>query len=182
MSVAGPDRPPEYPGLITRAVAFVVDAVIINLVAIVVEGAVAIAVSVFHLPKEIKQLLLILGGVAYVLWTIAYFVVFWSTTGQTPGSRMMQIRVVHEGGRGVGPRRGVVRVLRMVLAALPLFAGYALIVFDSRRRGLQDRLARTVVVEAPELSIAARRREVRRDAYGTDQRAVRSERQARGDY
>lgn len=108
-------------------------------------------------------MLLAVGGVAYVFWTIAYFVVFWSTTGQTPGARMMQIRLVHEGGDGVGPRRGVLRVVGMVLAAIPLFAGYALIVFDSRRGGLQDRLARTAVVEAPELSVAARCREQRRD-------------------
>jgi uncharacterized RDD family membrane protein YckC len=34
----------------------------------------------------------------------------------------------------------------MLLAALPLFAGFLRILIDDRRRGLQDRLARTVVV------------------------------------
>jgi uncharacterized RDD family membrane protein YckC len=34
----------------------------------------------------------------------------------------------------------------MVLAAIPLFAGFLLILFDGRRRGLQDLLARTIVV------------------------------------
>jgi hypothetical protein len=60
----------------------------------------------------------------------------------------------------------------MVLAALALFAGYALIVFDSRRRGLQERLARTLVVEAPQLSVAARRREERRETYEPTRGAV----------
>jgi uncharacterized RDD family membrane protein YckC len=104
--------------------------VLIDLVALVVGAATALAVSVFHLPKEVRNALLIIGGVAFVLWTIVYFVAFWSTTGQTPGARMMQIRLVHEGGRRVGPRRGVLRVVGMLVAALPLFAGYALIVFD----------------------------------------------------
>jgi uncharacterized RDD family membrane protein YckC len=36
----------------------------------------------------------------------------------------------------------------MALAALPLFAGFLLILVDDRRRGLQDRFARTVVVYA----------------------------------
>ncbi len=102
-----------------------------------------------------------------------YFVAFWSTTGQTPGARMMQIRVVHEGGRRVGPRRGVLRVIGMLVAAIPLFAGYALIVFDSRRRGLQDRLARTAVVNAPQLSVVARRRAERRHVRESGPRAAR---------
>ena len=34
------------------------------------------------------------GAVAFLVhWMAGYFVVFWSTTGQTPGSRLMQIRV-----------------------------------------------------------------------------------------
>jgi uncharacterized RDD family membrane protein YckC len=49
-----------------------------------------------------------------------------------------------------------------VLAALPLFAGYLMILFTRHRRGLQDILARTVVVESPSLSLAAVRRARRR--------------------
>jgi uncharacterized RDD family membrane protein YckC len=42
-----------------------------------------------------------------------------------------------------------VRLAALVLAALPLFAGFVPILFDERRRGLQDMLAGTVVVLAP---------------------------------
>ena len=38
----------------------------------------------------------------------------------------------------------------MVLAAIPLCAGFLLILVDDRRRGLQDVLARTVVLYAPD--------------------------------
>ncbi len=44
----------------------------------------------------------------------------------------------------------MVRVVGMVLAAIPLMAGYALILFDDRRQGLQDKLARTFVLYVPE--------------------------------
>ena len=44
----------------------------------------------------------------------------------------------------------MVRLAGMVLAAIPLMAGYALILFDDRRQGLQDKLARTVVLYVPE--------------------------------
>jgi uncharacterized RDD family membrane protein YckC len=46
------------------------------------------------------------------------------------------------------PRRALLRFVGLTLAALPLFAGFLLILVDDRRRGLHDRLARTVVVEA----------------------------------
>ena len=160
MSDAGAERPPEYVGLVTRAIAFTVDAVVINLVALVVGSAAALAVSVFHLPKQIRHALLIIGGAAFAIWTIAYFVTLWSTTGQTPGARLMQIRLVTGDGR-IGPRRALIRCIGMVLAALPVFAAYILIVFDVRRRGLQDRLGVTLVVDAPESSFIARRREER---------------------
>jgi hypothetical protein len=43
----------------------------------------------------------------------------------------------------------VLRFGALVLAALPLFAGFLPILVDARRRGLQDMLAHTVVVRAP---------------------------------
>ena len=35
-----------------------------------------------------------LGALAWFVWTIAYFVTFWSSTGQTPGNRLLRIRVL----------------------------------------------------------------------------------------
>jgi uncharacterized RDD family membrane protein YckC len=162
---AGPEPPDgeqRYVGLVTRAIAFAIDAAVIDVVALVVGVAAALILSVLHLPKDLKTVLAVLGGVAYVLWSIGYFVGFWSTTGQTPGASLMRFRVVPTEGGTLKPRRGVVRCIGLVLAALPLFAGYVLILFDRRRRGFQDRLARTLVVEAPELSPAELRRTERR--------------------
>ena len=56
------------------------------------------------------------------------------------------------------PRRALLRFGGRALAALPLFAGYLLVLFDDRRRGLHDRLARMVVVEAGDDAAASRRR------------------------
>ena len=64
-----------------------------------------------------------IGAVAYALWGMGYFVGFWSGTGQTPGSRVMQIRVVAVEGEPIKPRRALVRCIGLLLAALPLFAG-----------------------------------------------------------
>jgi uncharacterized RDD family membrane protein YckC len=138
---------PGYVGLITRALAFALDATLINLIAIVTAGIVALVFQILSLPDELHRITIATGGAVYVLWVIGYFVTFWVTTGQTPGNRAMHIRVRPTHGERLLPRRALLRFIGLILAALPLFAGYALILFDDRRRGLQDRLARTVVVE-----------------------------------
>ena len=139
----------RYVGLMTRGIAFVIDAALISLVAFLAGAAVALIGSLFHFTHQAKAVLAVIGGVAYVLWAAGYFVGFWSATGQTPGDRVMQIRVVTASLERVKPGRGIVRCVGLVLATLPLFVGYLPILFDSRRRGLADWLARTVVIDAP---------------------------------
>jgi len=144
----------RYAGLTTRWIAFVVDAALISLVAFLVGAGTALVVSLFHFSNEARTLLKEIGGAAYILWAAGYFVGFWSATGQTPGDRVMQIRVVTASFERVKPRRAIVRCVGLVLAALPLFLGYVPILFDRRRRGFADWLARTVVLDAPGMSVA----------------------------
>ena len=140
----------DYAGLVTRAIAFAIDAAIINLAAATVAVVIGLGMSVLNVPDVVVAAAVAAGGVAYVLWTVAYFTTFWSTTGQTPGSRVMGIQVVcAQGDERVSLRRAVTRLAGMVLAAIPFFAGFLLIAVDDRRRGLQDRLARTLVLYGP---------------------------------
>jgi uncharacterized RDD family membrane protein YckC len=69
-------------------------------------------------------------------------------TGQTPGMRLMHVRVVAPDGKPPSLRRGLVRVCGLVLAIVPLFAGFLPVLVDDRRRGLADMLAGTVVLSA----------------------------------
>jgi uncharacterized RDD family membrane protein YckC len=144
----------RYEGLVTRGIAFAIDAAIIDLVAVVVAGAVALAVSVLSVSKDsLDTILIAVGGALFLAWSVGYFVTFWSTTGQTPGSRLMRITVLNaDDGSVLRARRAAVRFAALVLAAIPLLAGFLPILFDERRRGLHDMLAGTVVVEAPQLS------------------------------
>ena len=149
-TAAAEPAPGEYVGLVTRAIAFGLDAALINAVAIVTAAIVALTFSIVTVPDELEAIAAVAGGAVYLLWTTGYFVTFWSTTGQTPGSRAMRIRVEAATGGPLRPRRALLRFLGLTLAALPLFAGFLLILVDDRRRGLHDRLARTVVLEAEE--------------------------------
>jgi uncharacterized RDD family membrane protein YckC len=155
--VTAPESGLRYVGLATRAISFALDAAVLNLVAIIVSVGAALILSILHLPSDLKTVLGVIGAVVYVLWLVGYFVVFWSTTGQTPGARVMQIQVLTAEGKIPGPKRALVRWVGVILAALPLFAGFVRILFDPRRRGFQDRLAGTVVVEATQASLIAAR-------------------------
>ena len=154
----------DYTGLVTRAIGFGIDAVIIDLAAVIVAAIVALALSLFNIPSGIDTALAAIGAVVFVVWSAAYFVTFWSTTGQTPGARVMRFRVLAPGATHghIGPRRALVRLIGMILAAIPLLAGYFMVLFDDRRRGLHDRMARTVVVDASDTETPVNRLRARR--------------------
>jgi uncharacterized RDD family membrane protein YckC len=142
--------PPAYAGLVTRTLAFAADAAVIQVVAILVAGTGALILSVIDPSDDSRRVLGIVGAAVYGLWLIGYFVLFWSTTGQTPGNRVLEIRVCRaRDGLPPSAGRALVRLAGVILAAIPLFIGYLPILYDDRRRGLHDMLAGTVVVSAP---------------------------------
>ena len=142
--------PIGYSGIVTRAIAFAIDALVIQFVAIAVAGTFALILSVVSLSDRFDPVIVAVGTVAYVLWLVGYFVVFWSTTGQTPGNRLLEIRVCRAAdGELIGPGAALLRFAGIILAAIPLFAGFIPILLDDRRRGVQDMLAGTVVVAVP---------------------------------
>jgi uncharacterized RDD family membrane protein YckC len=139
----------EYVGFVTRSLALALDAAVIDLVAAVVGGIVALVFALLRLGEDLRTVALAIGGVAFVLWSVGYFVAFWSTTGQTPGNRVLGIRVrCAEPSDQLRPRRALLRFVMLTLAALPLGAGFLPVLFDARRRGVHDMVARTVVVVA----------------------------------
>lgn len=136
-----------YAGLITRTIAFAIDGALIWAVAATVGVVVGLGVSLLHLPSKADAAIAAALAALALLWPAAYFVFFWSSAGQTPGARVMSIAVLDSHGlAGLKPRRALLRFVGLCVAAIPLGAGILIMLFDSRRRCLQDRLARTVVV------------------------------------
>ena len=151
-----------YVGLVTRAISWCVDFLIINLVAIISGLGIQLVASIFPITKDLKPLFVAIAGSVYVLWTAAYFVVLWSITGQTIGSRLLQVRLVTPSRGKVKPVRGLVRWVAMSLAMVPLPWGYLPI--PLKRLGFPDWLAHTRVIETEQLSIAEARQERKRQA------------------
>jgi uncharacterized RDD family membrane protein YckC len=134
-----------YAGLVTRAVALGIDALVVNLIAVITGAVVNLIVSFFGGNSTLSPLEAALGGAAWLAWGAAYYTVFWSLTGQTPGDRLMGIRVYSTASDRIHLRQAFVRYWAMLLAFVPLGAGFIPVLTDERRRGWHDRIARTVV-------------------------------------
>lgn len=137
--------PSGYAGFVTRVVALAVDALAIDVIAILIGGGVNLVASLFGHHGSINLVQALFGAAAWLVWSAVYLVTFWTLTGQTPGNRLLGIRVVSAAGGRVKFRQSLRRFVGMVLAALPLGAGFLPVLTDEKRRGLHDRIAGTVV-------------------------------------
>jgi uncharacterized RDD family membrane protein YckC len=138
-------RQPMYAGIATRAAALAVDALAALSIFAVGSAVVALIASLVGgiRPQWLAGSLL---GLAWIIVGGGYFVLFWSAAGQTPGMRLMRLRVQRPGGGGLSVGRAIVRTVGLALAIIPLFAGFVPALFDERRRALPDYLAGTVVL------------------------------------
>jgi uncharacterized RDD family membrane protein YckC len=137
--------PVPYAGVATRAVALAADVAIAH---VIVFAGGAVLALVASLVGDVKLDLLerILAAFAWAVVIGTYFVLFWSTAGQTPGMRAMGLRVIDARGGHPGVPRSVLRLVGLGLAIIPLGAGFLPVLVDDRRRALQDFLAGTVVL------------------------------------
>jgi uncharacterized RDD family membrane protein YckC len=142
---ADPDGEVQYGGFVTRTIAFAIDAALIDLAALIVAAVVTLVFSLFPVSDDVHQAAVIAGGVLFVIWTVTYFVIFWTTTGESPGYRAMTLKLIRSDGSRLRPRHALVRLFGM-LVSFPLLWGYLPILVNNRRRGVHDRLAGTVVV------------------------------------
>ena len=93
----------------------------------------------------LSQLLFAIGPV----WEVTrffYTVTFWTWRGQTPAMIALGIKLIRTDGSAVTVRESVLRYFGTILSMLLAFLGYFMIVWDRRKQGLHDKIARTLVV------------------------------------
>jgi uncharacterized RDD family membrane protein YckC len=136
-----------YAGIATRAVGLALDVAIAQV--IVFAGGAVLALVASLVDRNLDSgLAAVLAACAWAIVVGTYFVLFWSTAGQTPGMRLMGLRVLTPGGERPGVGRSFVRLIGLGLAILFLFTGFLPVLFDDRRRGVHDMLAGTLVIYA----------------------------------
>jgi uncharacterized RDD family membrane protein YckC len=137
-----------YAGLATRALALAIDVAIAQAIVFAGGAVLALVASLVGDLKLDTTLGRVLAASAWAVTVGAYFVTFWSTVGQTPGMRIMDVRVTMAGGEPPSVGRSLVRLIGLVLAIVPLFTGFLPVLVDDRRRGLHDFLAGTAVLHS----------------------------------
>jgi uncharacterized RDD family membrane protein YckC len=138
----GPAAGIAFAGPGDRLVAYIVDIIIVS----ILTGL--LSVLTFALAVT-APFLAILPIIAIIVVPLLYFPYYWSRDGQTPGMKMMGIRVVRD--RDGGPITSGQAILRLIGYWISWFVfglGYLWIFIDKRRRGWHDLIAGTVVVEA----------------------------------
>jgi uncharacterized RDD family membrane protein YckC len=93
------------------------------------------------------------GGVA--IGVIGYFlaggilVIFWALDGQTPGMRLLAIRLTDNGSDHVRLRTAIKRLFALIISLLPLGLGYFWILRDPSRHAWCDTLTNTEIIYDP---------------------------------
>jgi uncharacterized RDD family membrane protein YckC len=136
--------PTNRAGVVTRGVAFVIDAVIINLFFTVLAGAVTLLATFFGgsgdgVPREA----IAVGSFAWLVVVSVYLCGFWALAGQTPGMRFLGIRLDQ---RRLSLGRAFRRLIGIGLSFITFGIGFLGIVFGESRRSWADRMGRTEVV------------------------------------
>lgn len=135
-----------YAGIVTRTLALAADALLINVGIALTTTIVGLALSVLGTDlTDVDPFGLLAGLGVWWIVTAVYFVSFWTLTEQTPGMRALRLEVVSVRGERLSLGQGLRRFVGMILAALPLLAGFLPILWDPRRQGLHDKLAGSVV-------------------------------------
>ena len=141
----------RYAGFITRMVAFIIDRAIVSIIFFIIVWATEWILNAFEInillfaEGESWQMPLALGAGIYLIVSLLYDIGFWLLAGQTPGKRVMGVRIVRTDGKRIKFGNALRRWIGYTLSAI-LFLGYLWILFDNRRRGFHDKLAGTMVV------------------------------------
>jgi uncharacterized RDD family membrane protein YckC len=147
-------RPPRaakdgvpFGGLMARAVAFAIDLGVAGVIALAVTGFLSLVTSLVGDLRPAWLFGTLIGG-GWGLLVGGYLVLFWTVVGETPGMRAMALRLTTAAGDPPGFARSLVRLVGVVLAIIPMFAGFVPALVDDRRRALPDFMAGTAVVKS----------------------------------
>ncbi len=138
--------PMNYAGVAERAVAVIIDSIILFIVSLFIIVPIGLLGAIFGLGFFFSPAILL-----FFFLGIFYFSYFEGTSGQTPGKQLLGIRVVDETTRRpVDMGRAFIRNILRIIDELPFLylLGFILVEVDQRKRRLGDMAANTIVVRA----------------------------------
>jgi uncharacterized RDD family membrane protein YckC len=137
--------PSRHAGLASRGLAFLIDAVIINITFLALSGLVAFLISTLTDSGDASTGVLVAGAGLWLAGWALYLTSFWALAGQTPGMNFVGLQLDSDVGRRIGFRLALRRLLGLAAAVIPLGAGLLAVALNTARRGWQDRIGKTDV-------------------------------------
>ena len=143
-----------YAGFWLRAVAYLLDTIIISLVLALAASFHPSAFIIFPDPNATSSLVLpqltrlAFGLTIPVVWL--YYALFEASTWQaTPGKRALKLYVTDLNGRPITFARASIRHFGKIISGLTFLVGYILAGFTAKKQALHDMLASCLVVRRP---------------------------------
>ena len=127
----------EKIGFLTRALALIIDIILLAIVSSILNAIV--------FGGDVVR-----GNGLSTLIGLGYYLYFWSSYGhgQTLGNRALGIRVVKTSGSELTLTDAFIRYVGLILSCIVLFIGVIWVAFDPNKQGWHDKIASTYVVKA----------------------------------
>jgi uncharacterized RDD family membrane protein YckC len=145
-----------HAGFISRAIAFVLDIVVMTVAVLAAVALLQALLGFFTLygligqrvvqSSPFREIVVVVTALIGVGVAVGYPVVFWVLLGQTPGKLLMGVRIARTNGKPLTIGRALLRYLGYWLSAIPLGLGFFWVLVDDQRQGWHDKLADTYVI------------------------------------
>jgi uncharacterized RDD family membrane protein YckC len=134
----------DHAGAVSRALAFVIDGVFVNLSFTAIVAIASLVDSAFGGGGGgASNFAIAIGSTAWLALGSLYLVGFWSLAGQTPGMRFVGIRL---NVPRLPLRRSLKRLVGLGLSVVTFGIGFLGIVFREQRRAWEDRFSGSDVI------------------------------------
>jgi len=145
-----------HAGFISRAIAFVLDIVVMSVAVLAAVALLQALLGFFTLygligqrvvqSSPFRDIVVVVIALIGVGVAIGYPVFFWVLLGQTPGKLLMGVRIARTNGQRLTIGRALLRYLGYWLSAIPLGLGFFWVLVDDQRQCWHDKLADTYVI------------------------------------
>lgn len=150
IAVAGAQAGIHYAGFWIRFLAYIIDAIIIEIGVVIISGIIGAVIGLTAHGQSQETLSAIAGGVGAIIAiivVISYQVYFNSGRWQaTPGKRLLGIHLITVSGKPVGGWLAVGRYFAYFISWLPFCLGFMVIGWNEEKKGFHDMICNTRVV------------------------------------
>ncbi len=147
----------NYGGFWLRAVAFLIDIIILKFTSIVLLFIGIVALNSGFQSYEYDLSVNTFANITckfvaiYYIMTVflyaVYFTYFHGTTGQTIGKKIFGLKVLQSTGEPMTLGIAFLRWVGYIISGLILYLGYIWIAFDRKKQGWHDKIAGTCVIK-----------------------------------